>query len=73
MWLYDMDQFGRIGRRASFIGIGALAALIIACGSTSDEVVITTTASTLDATDPQSTISPSTSTASVTVVPVEEP
>lgn len=68
-----MDQFGRIGRRASFIGIGALAALIIACGSPSDEVVTTAATSTPDTTDAQSTISPSTSTASATVVPIEEP
>ena len=68
-----MDYFARIWHRASFMGIGALVALIIACGSTADEVVQIATTSTPEPTVAQTPTPPSTSTATSIAVPSEDP
>jgi len=70
-----MDQFVRIGRRASIIGIGAVAALVVACGGTTDEVLSAPTATVTvpDSAVAQAPTPQQTSTPIATVVPTSEP
>jgi hypothetical protein len=68
-----MDQFVRIGRRARVIGIGAVAALVIACGGTTDEVLSDATVTVPDSTVVQASTPQQTSTPTATPVPTSEP
>jgi hypothetical protein len=68
-----MDQFVRIGRRASVIGIGAVEALVVACGGTTDEVLSAPTVTLPGTTAAQASPPPQTSTPIAAVVPTSEP